>query len=368
MSVYGQTSCTLSTITDVKAIYTYHCLISGTYAPGMAPTDNISPLDSNNQVKSTITITYNSNTYTWTLAEPGLDITNIDLNKLYYIDCTIFSNNTYDWGPALVSSSYEASKQAYNKADVATGLVGDMNQHFWSLTSPYSSSVPAGQYVTDDSQTSFKENPSGKSNLLLQSAGISLRYGAVTKAQVTSNGLTVIEGGIEGGSATSGNGYVYFSTKDKGGIAINGHTPETNDPKWRAIIGSNFGVDSAGNLYATGAHISGAITVSDTTNSNIYTTSKTDELLGYKASTNAEYSVEIKADFSNVYNTQNSTVVLTATAYKLGVATTGSFVWYKNIIGTAHGGQVSSSGTGNSNNVLTVSSSNFNNVYIAVLQ
>lgn len=271
MSIYGQTSCTLSTITDVKSIYTYHCLISSTYAPGMAPTDNISPLDSNNQVKDTIVITYNSNTYTWTLVEPNLDITNIDLNKLYYIDCTIFSNNTYDWGPALVSSSYEAAKQAYNKANIASGLVGDMNQHFWWLTSAYSTGVPAGAYVTNDNQYDFKTDPSNKSNLLLQSAGISLRHGTDTKAQLTTNGLKISQGGVEAGTSNTNN-YVYISSENGPRIAINGYTPPDptaqatlNAPQWREIIGTKFGVLSDGTLYANEAHINGAITATSLT-------------------------------------------------------------------------------------------------------
>ena len=78
-------------------------------------------------------------------------------------------------------------------------------------------------------------------------------------ATLTSWGLKLLRGGIESGSLSSGNGYVYLSTEDKTGITINGHNPGTNDPKWRAIIGSKFGVDAEGNLYAAGAHIDGDI-------------------------------------------------------------------------------------------------------------
>lgn len=83
-------------------------------------------------------------------------------------------------------------------------------------------------------------------------------------ATLNSNGLVLSEGGIEAGTIGS-NGGLYVSTIDKAGITINGHTPGTNDAKWRAIIGSKFGVDAAGNLYASNATISGAITATSLT-------------------------------------------------------------------------------------------------------
>lgn len=89
--------------------------------------------------------------------------------------------------------------------------------------------------------------------------------GATKAASLTSTGLKLSKGGIESGNLSSGNGYVYLSTEDKAGITINGHTPGNNDPAWRQIIGSNFGVDSEGNLYASNANISGAITATSLT-------------------------------------------------------------------------------------------------------
>ena len=101
-------------------------------------------------------------------------------------------------------------------------------------------------------------------------------YGSSTSiadATLDTNGLKLSKGGIEGGNLASGNGngYVYLSTEDKVGIEINEHLPENDDPKWRQIIGSKFGVDSEGNLYAASANIKGTINVNDELNSNIYT-------------------------------------------------------------------------------------------------
>ena len=102
--------------------------------------------------------------------------------------------------------------------------------------------------------------------------------GSRLDATLNTNGLFLNRGGIESGGLSSGNGYVYLSTLDKTGITINGHLPGTNDPKWRAIIGSKFGVDSEGNLYANNANISGKIMANS--GSNVYTITETDEIIG----------------------------------------------------------------------------------------
>ena len=257
----------------------------------------------------------------------------------------------------------------YNAIDLMKLTTSNLLFYYPSTSTQQKKAISLGTNGTVNSLAFYGFNSDNKTMELTNGA---LTFynpsdGSTELAKLNTDGLILKKGGIKAGNySTSPNKFIYLSTEDYSDsptITING-----NNSGWRQIIGTKFGIKNDGTLYASNAVISGAITVSDTTNSNIYTTSETDDLLDNKASTNAEYSIEIKADFSNVYNTQNSTVVLTATAYKLGIATTGSFIWYKNTIGTAHGGQVSSSGTGNSNNVLTVSSSNFNNVYIAVLQ
>ena len=296
MTVHAQNSCTLSHITDVQAVYTYYYLASSDITSNMAPKDNI-----NAPGASTIRVTYEGINYDWTLVEPSLniidDVIQTAVGKLYCIECTLFSDTTYDWGPLMTSSTYAAAKAAYNKAENIAGLVGDSPQHFWWLTSNHSASVPAGAYITNDSKDNFINDPSGKSNLLLQARGVQIRNGAIARASfsnealtfykpdgalalsinssglqlygngftpsttpdasLTTTGLVLAKGGLEVGTVGS-NGGLYISTIDKAGITINGHTPNTNEPKWRAIIGSKFGVDSEGNLYANNAHLSSA--------------------------------------------------------------------------------------------------------------
>ena len=105
-------------------------------------------------------------------------------------------------------------------------------------------------------------NTTTQGNLTMALRGNALTFydptvanGQSVQAILDANGLVLKKGGIESGTLTSGNGYVYLSTEDKAGITINGYTPGNSDPKWRQIIGTKFGVDSEGNLYANGAHV-----------------------------------------------------------------------------------------------------------------
>lgn len=106
--------------------------------------------------------------------------------------------------------------------------------------------------------------------------------GQSVQATLDANGLILKKGGIESGDLSSGNGYVYLSTEDKAGIEINGHLPGNEDPKWRQIIGSKFGVDSEGNLYASNAVINGQITVGS--GSNVYTITEANTIFDTKES------------------------------------------------------------------------------------
>lgn len=113
-------------------------------------------------------------------------------------------------------------------------------------------------------------------------------------------------------------------------VTINGHSEN-----WREIIGTKFGVDADGNLYASNAEISGKITVGNgstidsgatisgtsasTVVSNASAGKNANDALPNKASINAEYSVEIEVkDIDYIVNKLN----LVAHIYKLGVEQT----------------------------------------------
>ncbi len=153
MANYGQSSCTLSTITDVEAVYTYYYLASSTITVAEAPKDNINPPGA-----STITVISDGNEYIWQITEPELDIEDdvirTAVGRLYLIECVKFSNGTYDWGPLMTSSTYAAAKAAYNLSSQAiaaaqsaveeTALLGGhfiYNSNWQTSQTPHSANV-----------------------------------------------------------------------------------------------------------------------------------------------------------------------------------------------------------------------------------
>lgn len=90
-------------------------------------------------------------------------------------------------------------------------------------------------------------------------------YGSSTStpdATLNSTGLKLAKGGIIVNTPGANNG-VYISSDNLGSKVTSLDSTKTN---WRAVIGSKFGVDSEGNLYANNAKISGVITVQSGSN------------------------------------------------------------------------------------------------------
>jgi len=79
-------------------------------------------------------------------------------------------------------------------------------------------------------------------------------------ATLDSNGLVLSQGGISAGTSNTNN-YVYLSSIDGPFVPINDFTPdsESDEPRWRQIIGTKFGVLSDGTLYASNVNVSGTI-------------------------------------------------------------------------------------------------------------
>lgn len=95
MAVIAQGQITLSSVVDVKATYRYYILQSSTLAKPSKPTTNPPPS-------------------TWDDVEPTY--TEGSTKSLYFVDCTVFSDDTFDYSEVSLSSAYEAAKAAYNKA------------------------------------------------------------------------------------------------------------------------------------------------------------------------------------------------------------------------------------------------------------
>lgn len=206
---------------------------------------------------------------------------------------------------AMAKAADAQSKAATAETNAASALSLSQatQQHFW-FNSVKTGNIEAGAYITDVVIDSFKPNKSGN-YLLAGSNGIELGNGShpymqlttselnffhpnssTIDAQLSSNGLIVKSGGIEAGTVGQDGG-IYLSTENYGTthnnqtITINGHEAAN----WRQIIGKNFGVDKAGNLYASGANIQGKITI--TSGSNVYTKTEADAAYDAKGAASA---------------------------------------------------------------------------------
>lgn len=105
MAVKARAEITLSSIRDVQSVTRYYLLQSSTAAKPDKPTANPPGGD-------------------WVKAEPTY--TTGSTNSLYFTDCTVFSDDTFVYSDVSLSSSYEAAKVAYNKAENAESIVDNL--------------------------------------------------------------------------------------------------------------------------------------------------------------------------------------------------------------------------------------------------
>ena len=97
MAVKASATITLSFMVDVKGVYRYYKLQASTASAPTKPTTN-PPSD-------------------WTTTEPSY--TSGSTNTLYFVDLTVLTNDTWSYSDVSKSSSYEAAKEAWNKAQNA---------------------------------------------------------------------------------------------------------------------------------------------------------------------------------------------------------------------------------------------------------
>lgn len=114
MAVKASASITLSFMVDIKATYRYYKLQASTASAPSAPTA-YPPSSSSG----------------WDDAEPRY--TSGSTNTLYFVDCTVLTNNSFTYSKVSVSSSYEAAKEAYNKAQNAQNTANSANSKIDNL-------------------------------------------------------------------------------------------------------------------------------------------------------------------------------------------------------------------------------------------
>lgn len=127
MAVKARAEITLSSIRDIQSVTRYYLLQSSTAAKPNKPTTN-PPGGS------------------WVKAEPTY--TTGSTNSLYFTDCTVFSDGTFVYSDVSLSSSYEAAKVAYNKAENAE-TIAEKAKHAINLTPFGSRKLTDSRYWLD---------------------------------------------------------------------------------------------------------------------------------------------------------------------------------------------------------------------------
>ena len=103
MAVKASVQITISKVIDIHACYRYYKLQSSTLAKPSKPTTN--PPSG------------------WSDTEPAY--ASGSTNTLYFVDCNVYSDKTFNFSEVSVSSSYEAAKDAWNKANNAQNTAND---------------------------------------------------------------------------------------------------------------------------------------------------------------------------------------------------------------------------------------------------
>ncbi|KAB1659021.1 hypothetical protein [Pseudoclavibacter sp. CFCC 11306] len=134
MAVKARDDVTLSTVTDVASTARYYLMQASTAAAPSQPTAVPAPSP-------------------WVTSEPAY--TEGSTNTLYTVDVTVFTDGTFDYTPVSKSSSYEAAKQAYNKA-VAAGTAASAAQ-----AQADAALAAAPEWVTDPNFSTGSDKPTG---------------------------------------------------------------------------------------------------------------------------------------------------------------------------------------------------------------
>lgn len=172
MAVKGSATVTLSQYRDTESVTRYYKLQSSSLAAPDKPT-NVKP---------------NETPAGWAKVEPACDIT----KTLYTCDVTVFSDKTTHVSDVSKSTSYEAAKEAWNKAQTAQNTATEAAK----TADNYISTDSTGIMVSEN-KGATKETPSNatKNNVLITEKDVQIRNG---KNVVASYGETTIIGSKNG--------------------------------------------------------------------------------------------------------------------------------------------------------------------------
>lgn len=160
MAVKGSATVTLSQYRDTESVTRYYKLQSSSLAAPDKPA-NVKP---------------NETPAGWSKAEPACDIT----KTLYTCDVTVFSDKTTHVSDVSKSTSYEAAKEAWNKANNAQGTATEAAK----TADNYISADSTGIMVSEN-KGATKETPSNatKNNVLITEQDVRIRAGQKVNAR-----------------------------------------------------------------------------------------------------------------------------------------------------------------------------------------
>lgn len=125
MAIKANASITLSFMVDVKATYRYYKLQASTASAPTVPTTAIPS--------------------GWTDTEPTY--TEGSTSTLYFVDKTVFTNDTFAYSAVSKSTSYEAAKSAYNKAVAANNTANNVQQNLDTKIPMINGTHTAASYI-----------------------------------------------------------------------------------------------------------------------------------------------------------------------------------------------------------------------------
>lgn len=196
------------------------------------------------------------------LAKPYVRIGNLSgLSNL-----SVGGQNPKGWGIYTSNGYFEgtiAARRGYigNNTKYWTIGTSGTNSTIFSGPTTVSATGTAGTYLGTDGflNTASASVYAQITNGILTAKGADIT--GVIKANTGyiggSSGWTIASQQISSGSIGTDNS-MFLSTKNLAGT-VAGVTLTTTAPSWRLTVGSNFGVDNTGKLYATSANITGTI-------------------------------------------------------------------------------------------------------------
>lgn len=200
MTVKTNATITLSFIVDVEATYRYYKLQASNEPAPSAPTTAIPS--------------------GWTETEPTY--TEGSTNTLYFVDKTVYTNDTFRYSAVSKSTSYEAAKDAYNKAVNAQNTANSANNKADNaFTMAQDAKKVATNFMSWEDGTglvvgNLTKNTLGK-NTLIDANGMAVRDNETELARFGSN---KVELGKNNSDTTISmrNGNVVIENLDRGGL------------------------------------------------------------------------------------------------------------------------------------------------------